>query len=309
MIPITPAGARVPIQARAHVRRRSVIPGGDEGLVRRRVTTTSFFPEEHVILKGFPYQPKFMVSSDYLISANGSYVPDRLYPWDAVFEGAHTRFIATDTFDSISGKWNPFYSAGVNYYFTSPTTPQPFLEEIEYQIGKQFYTTNGIRITPGGYLESSFNDSLDDASSFMIAMAGIIHSSERAALLSVGVSSGSSIEISADEYLYVRNQYDTATFKTAVHPSKMLPFFMVLVNNPERTELQVSTGPNRTNRIIIPNRDVSRDLKVTVGKTVGGTATLDADIFELTVFPYAYGGDMSPEQILGRMAAIYGSST
>lgn len=309
MINVSPTATGIQVQGTVNVRRRSVVPSTEEAPVRKKVTSTSFFPDEHVLHKGFPYAPKFTVSTDYLISANGEYVPDRLLPWDATYDGAHSRFIATDTFDDVAGKWTPLYSSGVNYYFSFPTTPSPFLEEIDYQIGKAFYTTNGIRLIEGAYLESSFNDSLDDASSFMVAMAGIIHSSERAALLSVGVSSGSSIEISCDEYFYIRNQYDTATMKTPVHPSKMLPFFMVLVNDPEKTELQVSTGPNRTNRIIIPNRDVSRDLKVTIGKTVGGTATLNADIFELTVFPYAYGGEMSPEQIISRMAAVYGSSS
>lgn len=312
MISLGTTVATARLRAGAAIRRRQVtnaVDTPDDLKTRRKVTTSSFFPEEHVIRRGYPFKPTFLISSDYLISSSGEYVPDRIYPWDAVFDGSHTRFIATDSFNSVSGRWLPLYTEGIDYSFEFPTIPSPYLNEIEYQLGKEFYTTNSIRIVPGSYLVSNFNNDLDDASSFMIAMAGIIYSTEKSTILSVGITAGTSIEISADEYFYIRNQYDTTKMETPVHPSRMIPFYMLLINDTERTELRVGTGPNRINRILLPNQSASRDLKLRIGTSDGGTPTLDADIFELTVFPYAYGGDMDPDQVINKMAAIYGAGS
>lgn len=273
-------------------------------------TNISLVPAEHVIRKGFPHSPDLHVSSDVYISADGSYVDEPTYIWEDIYKGAHTRFAAMENlWDGIGGKWLPLSSYGVNYSFTYPLGGvEPRLEEIEYRIGKEFYSTPSVRIEQETSLISSFNEGLDDASTFMIAIAGVINSSERASLIRIGDTIGDSIEVSVDEYFYLRNQYGTAVLQPYIHPARMIPFYMVVINDPTHTELRVASGISRIQRISIPNQASSRSLNVKLGEDLESVKALSMNIFGVVIFPYAYGGDMSPDQIITAMASVHGST-
>src|SRR5688572_7895922 len=130
--------------ARGSTTRRSVLPQ-DTG--RRNLTSTAMIPDEHVTLKGFPFTPQFLVSSNYEVTADGTYVDEQTYPWEAVFEEEHTRFIAQENlWDDTANQWLPFTSAGVNYQFVWSGLTEPRLEEVEYRIGKLLYTHNSVRL-------------------------------------------------------------------------------------------------------------------------------------------------------------------
>jgi hypothetical protein len=211
--------------------------------------------------------------------------------------------------DPVGGRWSPLYTSGVDYYFTWPLGGvEPRLDDIDYTIGKQFYQFTSVRLQEETQLNSSFNNGMDDASSFMIAMAGTINSSERASLIRVGDTVGNSVIVEVDDRLYLRNQYGTAELKTLTHPASMHPFYMVLINDPDKTELRVSTGVSQIHSAVIPNRDATRSLKVTLGEDLGGNTTLDMNLFELTIFPYAFDGEMNANQIITAMADIYGAA-
>ena len=271
---------------------------------------TSLRPEPYILRNGFPYDPSMHVTSDYLISADGSFIDESVYPWEGEFTGAHSRFVAMDNlWDPVGGRWEPLYTSGVDYYFTYPLGGvEPRLDTIDYTIGKLFYQFSSVRIQEETSLISSFNSGMDDASSFMIAMAGTINSSERASLIRVGDTVGNSVIVEVSDRLYLRNQYGTAELKTLTHPASMSPFYLVLINDPEKTELRVSTGIKQIHSAIIPNKDSTRSLKVTIGEDLGGNNTLDLNLFELTIFPYAFGGEMDVRSIITAMADIYGAS-
>ena len=271
---------------------------------------SSMQPVQYILRNGYPYDPPMHVSSDYLISTEGFFVDESVYPWEGEFTGAHTRFVAMDNlWDPVGGRWDPLYTSGVDYYFTYPLGGvEPFMDEVEYTIDKSFYRFSSVRIQEETQLNSSFNTGMDDASSFMIALAGTINSSERASLIRVGDTVGNSVIVEVDDRLYLRNQYATTELKTLTHPASMSPFYMVLSNDPEKTELRVSTGIKQIHSARIPNRDATRSLNVTIGEDLGGNTTLDMNLFELTIFPYAFNGEMSATQIITAMADIYGAA-
>jgi hypothetical protein len=271
---------------------------------------SSVRPVDYVLRNGFPYEPQLHVGSDYLISAEGLFIDESVMPWEADFKEAHTRFVAMENlWDPVGGRWEPLYTSGVDYYITYPLGGvEPRLDDVEYTLGKLFYQFSSVRIQEETSLISSFNSGMDDASSFMIAMAGKINSSERASLIRLGDTVGNSVIVEVDEQFYLRNQYGSATMKTTVHPAQMQPFYLVLVNNPQRTELLVSTGVSKIHHIVIPNRDATRSLVLNIGEDLDGKTTLDLNLFELTIFPYAYGGEMTPQQIIATMADVYGVS-
>jgi hypothetical protein len=303
-----PVNASVRSRAWAKMRRASVVPREDN-LVS--VRNTSLVPPDHVIRSGHPFIPKMLASSHAVLTADGTYVPELTYPYEAIFAGdEHTRFIAQDNmFDDIADKWYPLASAGVDYHFTWSGLVQPRVEQIDYRIGKLLYPMNSIRVEESASLVSSFNAGMDDASAFMIALAGVINSSERASLLRVGDNMGSSISIDVDEYFYIRNQYGVAKLETKEHPAAMVPFYLVLINDPSKTELNVSNGSNQISRATIPNQDSSRDLSVFIGEDLSGNKTLDINLFEITLFPYAYTGALSASEIIKAMADVYGSKS
>lgn len=271
------------------------------------VVNTALVPPDHVIRSGYPFVPQFRVTSSAYLSADGSYVPEITYPYEAIFAGEHTRFIAQDNlWDDIADVWSPLSSAGVDYYYT--WTGQPTVEDVEYRIGKLLYPMNSVHLVPGSSLVSSFNSGMDDAASFSIAMAGIVNSSERASVLRVGDTMGTAIEVSVDESFYLRNQYGTGYLKPTSHPAKMIPFYLVLTNDAGRTELAVATGMQRIYKTHIPNQDFTRSLKVFIGEDLAGNKNLDMNLFEFTLFPYGFDGPMSTQAIIEAMADVYGSN-
>jgi hypothetical protein len=293
----------------ARTRRRN-IAGKPIDDSRTPLIASSVRPVEYVLKDGFPYEPMLHVSSNYLISTEGLHVDEGVYPWEGEFSGAHTRFVAMDNlWDPIGGRWLPLYTSGVDYSFSYPLGGvEPRLDTIDYTIGKLFYEFSSVRLQEETSLISAFNSGLDDASSFMIALAGTINSSERASLIRVGDTVGNSVIVEVDENFYLRNQYGTATLIPLVHPAQMQPFYLVLINDPEKTELRVSNGITQIHKVRIPNKDATRSLNVILGEDLSGNTTLDLNLFELTIFPYAFNGEMTPEQIITAMADIYGAS-
>lgn len=277
---------------------------------RRDVRNLALVPPPHVIRNGFPFVPDYVVASKAVLTTDGSYVPDLTYPWENIFSDDHSRFIAQENmFDDIADKWSPFTSAGIDYYFTWTGSTTPRIEEVEYRIGKRIFPMNSIRIEPAASLISSFNSGLDDASSFMIAMAGIINSSENASLLRVGDTVGSAVEVTVDEYFYVRNQFGTARLTTTQHPAAMVPFYLVLANDLSKSTLYMASGTSRVFRASVPNQVTARSLKIFIGEDVVSTRNLDLNLFEFTLFPYAYGGALTPLMIIEAMADVYGSNS
>lgn len=270
---------------------------------------TSLYPVEFVLRKGFPYAPDINVTSRAFLSAAGEYIADSTYPYDDIFIDANSRFIAQENqFDDVADKWTPFFSTGVNYYFTWSGLIEPTLEVLDYRIGKLVYSMNSLRIPAGAAIHSSFNDGNDDASSFMIALAGTINSTENASLLRVGDTPANAIEVTVGETIQVSNQFSSAVMRPAVHPAQMIPFYLILISDPSRTEIRIATGTSRNQRLTLPNRAATRPLSVHLGSDLMDQSTLDMNLFEITLFPYTYDGPMSPDQIIASMADVYGSN-
>lgn len=294
-------------KARAKPKQFSVVA---REAARQDLINQALVPPAHVVRKGYPWIPQMLVSSYPLITVDGSYIPELTYPYEAIFKDVHTRFIAQENlYDDITDVWSPFISAGVDYYFTWSGAIAPRLEAVEYRIGKMFYPMNSVRIPEGAALVSSFNQGMDEAASFMIAMAGIISSSESASLIRIGDTMGTAVEVTVDEVFYLRNQFGTAKLTPAIHPGQMIPFYLVLLNDPGETSLYVSNGTSRISRITLPNQDMVRTMEVFIGQSLSATKTLDMNLFEMTLFPYALDGPMSPGEVIKAMADVYGSNS
>lgn len=301
--------ARLSSRSAAKVKRRFIVP--DDGYnTPKYMVNQSIVPRPYVLKEGFPYTPDIHVSSDAYVSADGFYDPQNTYPWDSIYgdNEAHTRFIALgDFWDDIGAVWSPIITSGINYWFTWGGTVVPRLEQIEYRIDKALYQIDSIRIPSGASLTSSFNGGVDDASSFIIAIAGVINNVENGSLIRMGTTPSTSIEVFVDEYFTVQNQYGSARLSLPKHPAAMVPLYVLLINDATSTEIRVAAGTSRTHSIKIPNRETVRHLNLFVGEDVGGTKQLDFNLFEISVFPYAYGGGLTPEQIIMAMSSVYGS--
>lgn len=272
------------------------------------VIEQTIVPKDYVLKKGFPTIPKIWVTSDAVISTTGESVGDPTYPWEAAFTGSYSRFLAIDTtFDDIGNRWNPFFSNGADYFFQW-SGGTPYLEDIEYRIGKRLFQVTSIRLPEGTSLDSSFNSGFDDAASFTVAMAGVINTTESASLIRVGATAANAVEVDVSETLTVANQNGEALLTTTVHPAAMTPFYLVLANDPAYTELRVATGTSRVHSTKISSKEVTRSLSVFIGRTLDNQRTLDMNLFEVSIFPYAYNGSMTPNQILKAMADVYGSA-
>lgn len=300
------------VRPRAKLRfaRRIIEPDSDPSSPRL-VLEQSLVPREYVLRDGLPYAPDIHVTSNAYISADGIYDDFSTYPWNNIFgQRAHSRFIAlSDFWDDGGSRWSPFYTQGIDYWFEWSGTIVPLFENIEYFIGKRVFQFDSIRIPYGAALNSSFNGGIDDAQDFMIAMAGVINSSEDASLIRIGSTPSTAVEVTVNDVLTVTNQYGEGILKTIAHPSAMVPFYLVLIVNSTTTELRVATGTSRALTIKIPSVQTVRSMDVNIGEDLGSSKTLDMNLFEVSIFPFSYGGDISPEEIIESMADVYGSAT
>lgn len=266
-------------------------------------------PKDYTLKDGFPTIPTMWVTSDAYISASGEAVGDPTYPWEIYYPGYYNRFLAIDTtWDDIGSRWNPFHSDGADYYFQWTGTGTPYLEDIEYRIGKRLFQMTSVRLPEGCSLDSAFNSGLDDGSSFMVAMAGLINTTETASLIRVGDTGSTAVEATTAEDVILSNTSGSARLTTTVHPAAMTPFYLVLISDSSYSEVRVATGTSHIHSAKISSEDVSRSLSVHIGRALDDDRSLDLNLFEVTVFPYAYGGELTPNQVLKAMADVYGSA-
>jgi len=283
----------------------------EEVALQAPVAMTSVMPEDYVLRDGFPYFPKYLVRSEAFLNSEGLYIEDDTYPTDNIFrEEPRVRFISTaNLWDDTALSWSPFTSHGVNYYFTFPSGGEPRIEEIDYVLGKRYYQFESVRIDEGTCLTSSFNDNIDDATSFMVGMAGIILTPDDASLIRVGTTPSNTIEVKTGEGFRLTNEINSIDLATTLHPMSMVPFYLVLASDPDSTALYVSNGVTRIYRTNLNSKATSRPLVLNIGNDLAGTKNLSMNLFELTIFPYYKGGNYSPELIINEMADVYGSAS
>ena len=209
-----------------------------------------------------------------------------------------------NTWDGVAGVWRPFLTSGLNYYFQSDINSSPRKDMHSYWIGKTLYQMPSLRFDEGDALSSSFNDGIDDASSYTIAMVCTLVNGEEASLLRVGTSLSKSTEVFVSDKFRLRSTGGTAEIKGR-SPAQMTPCYLVLSVDPTTATLWVGDSYQRVASVSVPSYGSGDNLKVFVGDDLGGEKRLTANLFDMVIYPESI---QDPRPILSALSSIYGNA-
>lgn len=302
----TAANARTSAKASASFSRRQVtqqpIPDGNK--VRPWVTKT-FTVDEHVILNGFPYVPKYWARAETAISATGEYfATDRLDPRELNLD-CQARFLpGDDLWDDTAGVWRPFFSNGVDYYWEADPAHKPTPDRIEYRIGKEILSFDVLTFNPGDYLASNFNQGMDDAVEYT---AVIVCSLENPTPYTIMRSEIDGVDVG--ETFGLSSGAVRRSVFSRQHPTQIVPCIIVMSVQRPIVSLWV-IGPDRNvlyGSLITKEVDIP-DLKFRLGQDLFSVSNAFMHVFEWTLFPYAVKDKNIAGQLnVYQLAALYGS--
>ena len=287
----------------------------DENVVPFRLT--SLEAEPYVLKNGFPDVPPVWVKAEPLVSISGEYqLLNRPSPTEQHLQGARARFVAVeDTWDDIAGVWSPVASEGINYKWITTAGSEPSLDEITYRLGKEVFTQSAMRFLPGDFMTSSFNEGIDDATDYTVAMVVSLEVPTGYQVLRSGGTKASGVGISVNEDFDFSYGGVNASVNVPQHPARMTPVYLILSVGAPRCTLWVGTAPNRMQRMQIQASHMgSRPFQFSLGQDWASVADATMYIMDMAFFPHEasfYPDSETPYpsvfQIMNYYTNIYGA--
>lgn len=283
------------VQAPASLKQQDVVPTKDHALQA----------EKSLVIRGFPKIPKYWVNGTSVLTNDGGRSMGRIDPVDVNMD-SHSRFIA-HTFDQLGGTWRPFVTYGINYLMVSPPGLAPHIEDEEYRLGKEILHRDALWFNPGDYLATSFNDGMDDALSFTIAMVVIPRIPANYTLISTTDDEEElSVQVRSTGF---RLQYGSLgiNVKPAIPLLNVAPVYVVLSCGLGSATLRVGSKATnmRSGTMHLPNNRLSK-LKFTLGKSHQGKASASFSMFDFVL----YGETMNSSEVhevIAKLSSSYGA--
>lgn len=270
----------------------------------------SFKPQDFVVRNGFPYKPDFWVNAETLVSATGEYLSlDREDAWDIDIPDMHTRFIASEsTWDPIGFVWTPATTNGINYYFDGAPETSPILDEVTYRIGKEVLNKQVLAFSPGQVLYSSFNEGIDDASTFSITMALIAETPTDYGIMTVPPDKNM-LDLRTDgSSLTLRYGGGSAILRPKLAIPRYVPLFLAMSFSAKGVSLFHAEAPNKITRASYtkPN-NLTVPMQFVLGMDYSGRASATLNLLEWGLYDYALQDDPGElREVFAKYTAIYG---
>lgn len=320
-IPAITAVAKASAAAAAAKRAITVKPDVDVAKVKP-FSLTSFTPGDFMLHNGFPEAPPIWTKIDTLVSSTGEYLDYKRDDPTDVDIPCHSRWIANDaTMDQISGRWNPAYTEGADYYFIAPAGFAPNVEQITYTVGKELIDATALSFAPGDLLNSSFNNGVDDAVEWSIVMVGAMHAPLSYTLLSTppevpDITIGVSLKfgLTVEDPLITKKIKDlvtgvesivTAPLKgmadTPALPSNMEPVYIILSRQPPKTVMTVATGLHALHQVVLNGKSTD----TTDMKWILGGSNSQFHLMEFALFDYSLNRTDSDSETLNVFEALH----
>ena len=276
------------VTARAGRRRVQRPPSvDDENIVPFKLA--SFEPEPYMLKNGFPHVPQIWVKGEPVVSTTGEYqLSTRPAPTEEDLPGTRARWVAiSETWDGIAGEWKPVSSSGINYKWTSVAGSEPSIDELDYRLGKEIFRHSAMRFTPGDFLLSSFNEGIDDATDYTIAMVASLELPTGYQVLRHGSTKATGVGISVNEDFDFTYGGVNGSVNTIQHPGQMTPVYIILSVGAPRATLWVGTAPNRMKRMQIQAPAMgSLPMQFALGRDWLDEADATMYIMDLAIFPH-----------------------
>lgn len=304
--PVVPS-AVVSGHAQAQIARRRVSEEFNElvGDVKP-FSLKSFSPQNYLLKNGFPHVPKYWVQAVTGLSATGEfYAVERQSPRELSIR-CHSRFLpGEDLWDDTAGVWRPFYTQGIDYYWVADPAHKPVPQTLDFRVNKEIIDLEVLTFSPGDFLDSSFNEGIDDAVEYTMVV-----------VVSLENPLGFTVVRSASEGIWATEAYQVFSgtrfldVKTLAHPAQITPAVLVLSVQPPHATLWVITPDRKifTNTVTNPDMATSH-MQFSLGKNLNDVATAYMHVLEFTLFDYAVKDStaVADRYNIYQLASLYGS--
>jgi hypothetical protein len=213
----------------------------DRLVVRRTISLT---PEDSFPLNGMPQVPDIGIKVQSMVDVNGVVFADRP-GLEEINDDSYASFIADDAyFDSITGIWTPFRdNSSALYQLVGNPGQYPTMVSNEYRVAKELIVHDALRFDDQT-LHTNFNQGLDDATNFTIALA--IDPLDPGPHELLTFSDGSTISIVSSGLLgFMDNRHWSVKIPTGL---SFKPMFVVLELKPPTVTLYAGFGPTLVHR-------------------------------------------------------------
>jgi len=261
-----------------------------------------------MIVNGYKMVPKVWVRGRAVATSDGSYIDSaRLRPTELQVD-CHSRFLAgSDFYDDIAGVWRPFYTRGVDWYWTTDPVAKPTYMDLEYRIGKEILTFDVLNFQDQDFLRSAFNGDLDDAAEYTVVMVASFDNPTGYMAMSTPQR-----DFLINEAFTVLDT-TTAVPRTLSHPAQIDPAIVVLSVRPPTTRIWVASPDNQVAYASAITPAQSQDMIFQLGRKLGVTAGgANMKLMEWSLFDYAVQSDgttgqYNVNQIISLYSSVYGA--
>jgi hypothetical protein len=215
-------------------------PPDTDRIVPRR--TVSLVPEDSMMFHGMPRVPDIGVEADFLIDVDGVVYGERP-SLQEVNEDSWASFVADEEFyDPVTGIWTPVHDASpVLYNLVGAPGASPALVSVQYRSKKELFIADAISFDETMTMVANFNQGMDDATNFTMAMALTPITDSPSNLITfddgstVGINQ-SGLSVSMDGLNWF--------VKIPQGPLQLAPMFLILEITPPKSVLYAGYGPN-----------------------------------------------------------------
>lgn len=255
----------------------------------------SLIPEDAMMLNGFPRVPLSGVQAKAMFTTNGVVYSERI-SLENINDDTWASFNADDNYwDPVTGIWTPIRTASpVLYQLVGVPGTVPTMDEIEYRSGKELFVRDALFFDNTVTLAASFNDGLDDATNFTLAMAlfCVDPGPNNLVVFADGATIGTT---STGLTATMDGQGWSVTIPTG--PMRLGPMFLILELKPPIANLYAGYSPNRIYKgSSVVSRNTTR-FAFTIGSPM--------QLFSLDIW-----GDGAPiaSEIVSRYASVLGNT-
>ena len=308
---LPPIGIAASVAARNKLWTRQVTDQNDDGI--RPFNLSSFTAEDYVLYNGHPYVSALMVKAETTLTADGTYsVLDRPGPYDIDISDAQARFIPSDSsWDATARVWSPASTNGYDYSWSTVPGNDPQLQTITYRLGKELISNSCLYFPAGTYLTSSFNQGMDDAASYAVAMVVSLENPTPYDFFA-GQSGDAKLNLRLEgEKLTASVASGTATITPKQHPVDMTPLYIVLNVSPGSMSFWAGTGPSKMVQTSAATKtQLMNRMRFQIGRNQFGDASANFRLLDWSLWPTSLSSgkdEFSIFTVISKYASIYGA--
>ena len=252
-------------------------------------------PENFAILNGRPRVPMVWCNAEAVVTTNGSYYTERPGITEITDDSIVSFIPMTETWDPVTLTWSPYLdNSYTRYRLVGTQGSAPYLDSIEYVIGREIFNSPAMIVSPALPLVSNFNEGSDDSTDFTFAIAfNPRELDEDEPLVTFGDTSTITLTETGVEVVFEEYSFNV---KVPYKLTDYTPVYLVFDLDSDEATLTVALSPTKLSKGSSPITERTVDFDFVIAGEV--------DIFAIDL----WGDDAPPPvDIISRYSSVLGA--